>query len=250
MVKKLSFKKARATQKTSKPKIKVKRAPPTIKRRIATAVAVAALGASTVTVLEVNPSFLRKARQNINVNEVAKMKYSKNTSRIASQNPNLIKETVNSYNQNAKTGQIFFYDGKKVKAIYFDQTKLNNISKIIPDAEKAKLDSLISEKIRRVEATAKENATLGRKIQNRVGEIDYSKYLLSLTPKELNNAFPEAEITVRRALEKTNPDILKTIESKNKKGIYNNIIYNTILFGVNGGIFWAKGKKRKLPAQK
>jgi hypothetical protein len=229
------------------PKRKVVRASPTIKKRIATGVAAGlVVGALSFGGIKANTP-LRTGQQRVAAKATIEQIDKKliEVPKSKSKNPNLIRETVNSYNQKAKTGQIFFYDGKKIKSVYFDQTRLNQITSIIPKSEKAKIDSLISRKIEKVEATAKQNVVLGKKIIDRVGELDYTKYLLSLTPRELKNAFPEAEIAVRKALERSNPEIFKKINAEKKGGVLFSMIVNTIWGSLWGGAFLAKGKKIK-----
>ncbi|HOZ35672.1 MAG TPA: hypothetical protein PLK55_01645 [archaeon] len=232
------------------PKPKVKYEKPTIKKRIATAAAVGLLGGSIALGLHaIEPLRASSQRSDVKtaIAQIDKKKADVGSRPVEyySKNPNLIRETVNSYNQKAKLGQIFFYDGKKIKSVYFDQTRLNQITSIIPKSEKAKIDSLISRKIEKVEATAKQNVVLGKKIIDRVGELDYTKYLLSLTPRELKNAFPEAEIAVRKALERSNPEIFKKINAEKKGGVLFSMIVNTIWGSLWGGAFLAKGKKIK-----
>ena len=228
------------------PKPKVVRASPTIKKRIATGVAVGLLGGSMALGLHaIDP--LRVSSQRSNVKTAIEQIDKKliEVPKSNSKNPNLIRETVNSYNQKAKIGQIFFYDGKKINSVYFDHTRLNQITSIIPKSEKAKIDSLVLRKIEQVESTAKQNVVLGKKIIDRVGELDYAKYLLSLTPRELKNAFPEAETAVIKALERSNPEILKKINAEKKGQVLFSVILNTIWGSLWGACFLAKGKKIK-----
>ena len=229
--------------KPRKPKAKYEK--PTIKQRIATGVAVGVMsGALAFGAIDRVNNPIRSDVQRDNVKSVIEQIDKKQIAvpQSKSKNPNLIRETVNSYNKKAKTGQIYFYDGKKINNVYFDQTRLNQIISIIPKTEKAKIDSLISRKIEKVEATAKQNVVLGKKIIDRVGELDYTKYLLSLTPRELKNAFPEAESAVRAALEKSNPEILKKMNSQHKFEVSITIVLS-VLSGMLWGNIILRGKR-------
>ncbi len=224
--------------------IKPKYEKPTLKNRIATGVAMGLLaGSLNVGIREVNNPLKSHDQRSIVKSVIEQEDKNLEVPKINSRNPNLIRETVNSYNQKAKLGQIFFYDGKKIKSVYFDQTRLSQINSIIPRNEKAKINNLILERVKLIEENAIHNPTLGKKIINRVGELDYAKYLLSLTPRELRNAFPEAETAVRKALENSNPEILKKINKDKKGDLLFNVIFNTIIWGLYGGVFKAKGKK-------
>ena len=144
---------------------------------------------------------------------------------------------------------VHFYDGKKINNVYFDQTRLNQIRQILPEKEKVNIDNLINRQIARVEATAERNVVLGKKIISRVGELDYAKYLLSLTPRELSQAFPEAETAVRKALENSNPQVLKKIKSEVSDNRITSLIF-TSLFSLVYGFGTARGKKIKVPIKK
>lgn len=156
--------------------------------------------------------------------------------RLKSDNPRLIRETVNFYNKKAKLGEIYFYDGKSINSVHLDKAKLSQLVQIIPKNEKAEIDSLIARKIRAVEATAKENVILSKKIIDRVGELDYKKYLLSLTPEQLVKVLPEATQVIRRALENSNPEVLKQINNQENMNNQAKII-GSVLIGLTYGIF-------------
>jgi len=227
-------------------KPKVRRESPTLKKRIATGVATGLIvGALSFGATELNTP-LRTSQQRGSAKATIESIGEKNIEvpKSNSKNPNLIRETVSSYNQKAKIGQIFFYDGKKINSVYFDQIKLNQIIKLLPQKEKATIDSLVLRKIKQVESTAKQNVILSKKIIDRVGELDYAKYLLSLTPRELKNAFPEAETAVRKALENSNPKILKQIRDNDRLNKYSDIVWLSLLSFINGFV-WARGKRTK-----
>ncbi|HNW05704.1 MAG TPA: hypothetical protein PK655_03430 [archaeon] len=212
-----------------------------IRNRIAKGVGTAAIaGVVTFGAMSIkNP--IRRVHQSVAneraIEQIIKTKKINVNAKTKSRNPNLIRETVNSYNRKAKTGQVYFYDGKKINSVNFDQTGLKQIRQILPDAEKAKIDSLIARKVARVEATAKSNVVLSKKIIDRVGKLDYAKYLLSLTPSEFSRAFSGAEIkVVRQALERSNPQIFKNIKSQQNAHTRHKVIYSMILGLLWGGI--------------
>ncbi len=231
------------------PKPKIVREKVTLKKRIINGAAVGLLSSAlSIGVADKvnNPmrSADQRSRTKAAITQIDKQKVDVGSRAVEyySKNPNLIRETVNSYNQKAKLGQIFFYDGKKIKSVYFDQTRLSQINSIIPRNEKAEINNLILERVKLIEENAIYNPTLGKKIIDRVGELDYAKYLLSLTPRELKNAFPEAETAVRKALENSNPEILKKVKAENRAGAKVQII-SSFIAGLLIGAITVRGKK-------
>ncbi len=65
---------------------------------------------------------------------------------------------------------------------------------------------------------------------------------MSLTPRELKNAFPEAETAVRKALENSNPEILKKVKAENRAGAKVQII-SSFIAGLLIGAITVRGKK-------
>lgn len=238
--------------KIKKPKAKYEK--PTLKNRIGSAIGTAIIAGTLMYATKNANNPIRTHDQRTNnkfviEQRIDKKKLAVEVPKSNSKNPNLIRETVNSYNKKAKTGQIYFYDGKKINNVYFDQTRLNQIRQILPEKEKANIDSLIARKVAKVEATAERNVVLGKKIIDRVGELDYTKYLLSLTPRELSQAFPEAETAVRKALENSNPQVLKKIKSDLSNGEITAFISTTVT-SLLWGFLYVRGKKIKMPTRK
>jgi hypothetical protein len=217
-----------------------------IKKKIGTAVGIAAAGGllawgATSAKTPVRTNIQRSTNQAVIEQSIKTKKLNINAKRNY-RNSNKIRETLNSYNRKAKTGQVYFYDGNKINNVYFDQTRLNQIRQIVPEKDRANIDSLIKRKVAKAETTAKRNNSLSKKIIDRVGELDYARYLLTLTPKELSNAFPEAELIVRKALERSNPQVLNEIKlqfSGNKNKFISTAVYHSLILGL---LYSAAGK--------
>lgn len=222
-------------------------------KKLGTAVGTAALAGALATGVYATGHTLRANTQRYNNAVVIEKKIQKGKLNVNAKanirtNPNLIRETLKSYNRKAKPGQIYFCVDGKIKNVYFDQTKLEQVRRIVPEKERANIDQLIKRKVAQVEATAKSNVVLSEKIIGRVGELNYAKYLLSLTPGELSRAFPEATKAVRTALENANPKILNEIKRNYRYNVlpdYGYLLVQSLMSTYLVGHAYVKLKNRK-----
>ncbi|MFA5746265.1 MAG: hypothetical protein WCX82_02920 [archaeon] len=129
---------------------------------------------------------------------------------------------IKELNKNTNIGNFYFLEedkmiiaDEKIKRVNLGVVKLRQINDILPETQRKNINDIIQLRIRKINTEIKNNPKLRKTIEQRIGVLDYKRYLLSLPLDKLSTIFSKKEIEqIKNELSYIPKEKLKEIQSK------------------------------------